>query len=58
MGGAAITRLTIAKLNVIRIIVPPLELQNQFADFARAIDKSKVVLQFTQKMANLLSKYR
>ena len=33
MGGAAITRLTIAKLNAIEIIVPPIELQNQFAAF-------------------------
>ena len=54
MGGAAITRLTIAKLNVIRIIVPPLELQNQFADFARAIDKSKVAVQKARDEAQLL----
>ena len=33
MGGAAITRLTIAKLNEIRVIVPPIELQEQFATF-------------------------
>lgn len=41
MGGAAITRLTIAKLNAIKIIVPPIDLQNQFADFVNQIDKSK-----------------
>ena len=41
MGGAAITRLTIAKLNDIQIIVPPMELQKQFADFVRQVDKSK-----------------
>ncbi len=29
MGGAAITRLTVAKLNAIRVIVPPIELQNR-----------------------------
>ena len=45
MGGAAITRLTIAKLNAIEIIVPPIELQNQFADFVRQVDKSKVAVQ-------------
>ena len=41
MGGAAITRLTVAKLNAIRVIVPPIELQNEFADFVHQIDKSK-----------------
>lgn len=32
MGGAAITRLTLQKINSIKIIVPPLSLQQQFAD--------------------------
>ena len=44
MGGAAITRLTVAKLNAIRVIVPPIELQNEFADFVHQIDKSKVIV--------------
>ena len=44
MGGAAITRLTIAKLNIIKVILPPLELQKQFADFVTQVDKSKVVV--------------
>ena len=43
MGGAAITRLTIAKLNAVRVIVPPLDLQNRFAAFVEQVDKSKVV---------------
>ena len=43
IGGAAITRLTIAKLNAIEIIVPPIELQNQFAAFVAEVDKSKFV---------------
>lgn len=42
MGGAAITRLTVAKLNAIRVIVPPIELQNEFADFVHQIDKSEI----------------
>ena len=45
MGGAAITRLTIAKLNAIKVIVPPIELQEQFADFVKQVDKSKVAIQ-------------
>ena len=44
MGGAAITRLTIAKLNAIKVVVPPIELQNQFADFVNQVDKSKVAV--------------
>lgn len=45
MGGAAITRLTIAKLNAVKVIVPPLDLQNRFAAFVEQVDKSKL-LQF------------
>ena len=45
MGGAAITRLTIAKLNAVKVIVPPLDLQNRFAAFVEQVDKSKVVVQ-------------
>ena len=45
MGGAAITRLTVAKLNAIRVIVPPIELQNEFADFVHQIDKSELIVQ-------------
>ena len=45
MGGAAITRLTIAKLNAIKVIVPPMELQKQFADFVTQVNKSKVAVQ-------------
>ena len=43
MGGAAITRLTIAKLNAVKVIVPPLDLQNRFAAFVHQVDKSKAV---------------
>ena len=45
MGGAAITRLTIAKLNEIMVIVPPIELQEQFATFVSQVDKSKLSIQ-------------
>ena len=45
MGGAAITRLTIAKLNEIRVIVPPIELQEQFATFVSQTDKSRLTIQ-------------
>ncbi len=45
MGGAAITRLTVAKIKPFKILVPPISLQNQFADFIVQVDKSKAVLQ-------------
>ena len=54
MGGAAITRLTIAKLNMIQIIVPPLKLQQQFADFVHQVDKSKVAVQKALDKTQLL----
>ena len=44
MGGAAITRLTIQKINIIPVVVPPLSLQNDFATFVHQIDKSAVIL--------------
>ena len=44
MGGAAITRLTIAKLNAIKVMVPPIDLQNQFATFVHQVNKSKFVI--------------
>jgi type I restriction enzyme S subunit len=43
MGGAAITRLTIAKLNNIKIILPSMRLQNDYAEFVKQVDKSKFV---------------
>ena len=45
MGGAAITRLTIAKINEIRIPVPPLSLQQEFAEKVEAIERQKALVQ-------------
>ena len=56
MGGAAITRLTIAKLNAISIVVPPIELQNQFADFVEQINKSKLNVQKSLEKLEMLKK--
>lgn len=57
MGGAAITRLTIAKLNTIKVIVPPIELQNQFADFVKQVNKSKIVYQADPNKLTFLQKF-
>ena len=54
MGGAAITRLTITKLNEIQIIVPPIQLQNEFANFVKEVNKSKVEVQRALDEAQLL----
>ena len=56
MGGAAITRLTIAKINVLRIPVPPTELQNQFAEFVEKVEKQKAVMQ--QSMEKMETNYK
>ncbi|MBO6180047.1 MAG: restriction endonuclease subunit S [Selenomonadaceae bacterium] len=45
MGGAAITRLTVAKIKPFQIILPPIAIQNKFADFVQLADKSKSALQ-------------
>lgn len=54
MGGAAITRLTIAKLNAIKVIVPPIEIQNEFAAFVEQVDKLKAAVQKALDEAQLL----
>jgi len=45
MGGAAITRLTIAKINQIIIPLPPLPLQQSFASKIEAIEHQKALVQ-------------
>ena len=56
MGGAAITRLTITKLNKIQIIVPPIGLQNQFAAFVSQTDKAKSAIQKSLEKLETLKK--
>ena len=40
-NGSAQPQLPISLMNRIKITVPPLEIQNQFADFVRQVDKSR-----------------
>ena len=42
-GGAAQQHFNIGKYNKLQLILPPIELQNQFADFVVQVDKSKFV---------------
>ena len=52
--GANIQNLNQQILGTLIIPVPPLELQNQFADFVNQVDKSKVVVQKALNEAQLL----
>lgn len=54
MGGAAITRLTVKKLCDTIVLVPPLALQKQLADFVKQVDKSKATVQKALDEAQLL----
>ena len=51
---ATIAHLPGAKLKKLPISVPPLTLQNQFADFVKQIDKSKSILQQELDKAQML----
>ena len=51
---ATISHLPGAKLKRIKVIVPPIELQNQFAVFVKQLDKSKFVVQQALEKAQLL----
>ena len=44
-GGATREAITKQQVESLQIIVPPIELQNQFADFVNQVDKSKVAVQ-------------
>ncbi len=44
-GGATREAITKQQVESLKIIVPPIELQNQFADFVHQVDKSKVTVQ-------------
>ena len=41
MVGGAIKRLTLMRIKNIKVVMPPIELQNQFADFVKQVDKLK-----------------
>ena len=44
-SGSTFAEFKIFLLKDIDVLIPPIELQNQFADFVRAVDKSKVAVQ-------------
>ena len=42
-AGSTVAYMSISMTKKLNIIVPPIELQNQFADFVKQVDKSKVI---------------
>ena len=56
IAGSGATREAITKQQVerLKIILPPIELQNQFADFVRQVDKSKLMFQKLHQKLNIL----
>lgn len=55
-NGSAKSMSNISKerLGKLRFLLPPIEFQNQFADFVRAVDKSKVAVQKSLDETQLL----
>lgn len=55
-GGATRQAITKQQLESLEVILPPLELQNQFADFVEQIDKSKFEIQKSLEKLETLKK--
>ena len=55
-AGSTVTYLSIAMLKILNIILPPLDLQNQFADFVAQVDKSKLAVQKSLEQLEILKK--
>ena len=54
VSGSASPHINVGDIKAFRMIMPPIELQNQFSDFTQAIDKSKVAVQKALDKAQLL----
>lgn len=54
LKGIGVPNLHLGEIKKTKIIVPPMNLQEQFADFVRQVDKSKVVIQKSLDETQLL----
>ena len=54
IGGAAQQHFNVGKYNKLRLMLPPKELQDEFAAFVHQVDKSKVVVQKALDEAQIL----
>ena len=52
--GSSVPQINNKNIAPLAICIPPMELQNQFADFVKQIDKSKVAVQKALDEAQLL----
>lgn len=55
-GGATRQAITKSQLEKLQIILPPLTLQNEFADFVQQVDKSKLAVQKSLEKLEILKK--
>ena len=55
-SASAQPNLLLSKINATSIYVPPIELQNQFADFVKQTDKSKLAIQKNLEKLEILKK--
>mgnify|MGYP000537480326 CR=1 FL=1 len=53
-AGSTVAYMSISMTKKLNIMVPPIELQNQFADFVKQVDKSKVAIQAALDKSQLL----
>ena len=54
INGAVTKTITKTELKKIPVMLPPIELQNQFADFVASVDKSKSKIQKSLEETQLL----
>ena len=56
LKGVGVPNLHLGEIKKTRILVPPLDLQNQFADFVAQVDKSKLAVQKSLEQLEILKK--
>ena len=54
VSGSASPHINVADIKAFKMIMPPVELQNQFSDFVKQVDKSKVAIQAALDKSQLL----
>ena len=54
--SVGVPKLAIFRIETLPLLIPPIELQNQFADFVRQVDKSKLMFQKLHQKLNILQK--
>ena len=56
VAGTKMPRVSMDTLKKFQLPLPPLELQNQFADFVKQVDKSKLIIQICTKFHRAIKK--